>query len=510
MADPKITIRVEGSGLPQGGAPNQQLVTDANGVAKWEDRMAYKQTSESIFAVEQKVNTTKAPYGSSISGSGVCNGDIVYSKTYRVTFNGVDYNCVAHVGRDSMNFLGDSALSAANVSDGSDEFSNGEPFAVRTNAGVFYLSTESAGEYTVTISEIEEEVKRLDSDLLPEIVPAVDQPHMQLVTDANGEKKWEDRLAYSIGNAFAVWNGDRTGLTRVLQTNMGVNGLWGPFDYDGGIDDLIGATVEMSNGKTYVITEDCVNADRTGLLLHSYDSASEPELAFTTADNVSVPRNKEYESGSTYTIKTAGLWLYSNSTWFVTSVKKETIKPIDPKYLPDGVSGGGLPVYELLPYSLDEVPEEYRTPYMFSSATYAELEKLFADFMNGRIKMVFDGSPVLNGYVYTEEEEEGGRSICHVEFVGNKLIASAEGIAVDGVFTFSNFEISSRVDYFNCGKIQMQVGNEPSYQIIRAVRNSGGHVMFTIGRGIRMYSSSGKAFDITVDDSGTITATEVT
>lgn len=158
---------VDGKGLPDGAGVYQQLVTGADGKAKWEDRYGYKKVSESVFAAEQTVSTSKAPYGSSISGSGVCNGDIVYGKTYRVTFNGVDYNCVAHTGSYSMNFLGDSALSTANVSDGSDKFSNGEPFAVRTNAGTFYLFAESAGEYTVTISEVEEEIVPIPAEYLP-------------------------------------------------------------------------------------------------------------------------------------------------------------------------------------------------------------------------------------------------------------------------------------------------------------------------------------------------------
>lgn len=35
-----------GSGLPTGGAPHQQLVTDADGVAKWEERPYYKTTTK--------------------------------------------------------------------------------------------------------------------------------------------------------------------------------------------------------------------------------------------------------------------------------------------------------------------------------------------------------------------------------------------------------------------------------------------------------------------------------
>lgn len=42
----KLQIAGKFSGLPEGAGPNKQLVTDADGNVKWEDRLAYEGVSE--------------------------------------------------------------------------------------------------------------------------------------------------------------------------------------------------------------------------------------------------------------------------------------------------------------------------------------------------------------------------------------------------------------------------------------------------------------------------------
>ena len=43
-----------GSGLPSGSKPNQYIVTDGDGNAKWEDRMAYQYKTVAELCPEQQ------------------------------------------------------------------------------------------------------------------------------------------------------------------------------------------------------------------------------------------------------------------------------------------------------------------------------------------------------------------------------------------------------------------------------------------------------------------------
>lgn len=117
MADPKITIKVEGSGLPQGGSdgqvltrqdgkavwgdalpkgstPHQQLVTDGDGVAKWEDKPFgdYKTTYEVIPEQSPQAIITPAT-------ALLFEGDayIEQGKRYTIYINGVARDYVAEV-----------------------------------------------------------------------------------------------------------------------------------------------------------------------------------------------------------------------------------------------------------------------------------------------------------------------------------------------------------------------------------------------------------------------------
>lgn len=326
---------------------HQQLVTDAEGNTKWEEKLVYTEYEPVEVVPETALDVKRAMY---------CDHAHTWSNTsyasvliegcrYRVTLDNKTYVLTAFyhgtspIDTDNQIGLGD-PITTDNIIFHKPDGEYGFTVAtwggnLRIMFGAPYVNEDGSATYpkTVKIELLEESVKTIDPKYLAEDV----EPNQQLVTDVEGNVKWEEKLAYSFEETVTEWDGNTSGLTRVLQTNMGSNGLYGPFDYSGTLDDLIGATVTMSDGKTYVITEDCVNDDRTGLLLHSYDLAAEPELAFTTVDNAIVPRNKEYDAGKTYTISTAGLWFHTNGQRYVASVTKETVKTIDPKYLPSEV-----------------------------------------------------------------------------------------------------------------------------------------------------------------------------
>ena len=76
-----------GSGLPSGSSPNQYLVTDGEGNAKWEDK-PFGEETEVILPV-QDIPKLGDAYGVAER----CN--LVAGETYTVTFEGVEYICVA-------------------------------------------------------------------------------------------------------------------------------------------------------------------------------------------------------------------------------------------------------------------------------------------------------------------------------------------------------------------------------------------------------------------------------
>lgn len=82
---------VEGGGMPAGGEPNQMLVTDADGNAKWVDRTHYDEsrvilpTSEGIWMEDGGMFVYTTPL----------EGEIVTGKTYAMTCNGAYYECTA-------------------------------------------------------------------------------------------------------------------------------------------------------------------------------------------------------------------------------------------------------------------------------------------------------------------------------------------------------------------------------------------------------------------------------
>lgn len=96
-------------------------------------------------------------------------------------------------GRRYSLYLGD-----IDVTDGFDYSNTGYihmPVTVKRNGTTIWTSEP------LWVDVVREE----DDKLSEEMVPTTDQPHMQLVTDANGEKKWVERTHYdSVGNVYVV------------------------------------------------------------------------------------------------------------------------------------------------------------------------------------------------------------------------------------------------------------------------------------------------------------------
>lgn len=85
-----------GGGLPSGGTPYQQLVTDGDGNAKWEDRLAYVVTEEQVIFSQENIAFVEQNGMYFSSESIIPTTDINVGANYRVNFDGESYNCVAY------------------------------------------------------------------------------------------------------------------------------------------------------------------------------------------------------------------------------------------------------------------------------------------------------------------------------------------------------------------------------------------------------------------------------
>ena len=136
---------VQVSGLPDGASANQQLVTDKDGIVKWEERPYYKESSfyspnelygMELFPCNITVNTTE-------------HGNIAQfpSATYlfgsfdevRVIFDGEEYSCVIKTASNGSQYIG-----------GDMETINFDEYPFIIASGV--IVTKTAGEHTIDAS----------------------------------------------------------------------------------------------------------------------------------------------------------------------------------------------------------------------------------------------------------------------------------------------------------------------------------------------------------------------
>jgi hypothetical protein len=190
-------------------------------------------------------------------------------------------------------------------------------------------------------------LKQLDEKFIPdtiartEDIPTVAQPDWNQ-NDPNAADYINGRTHWVETVVNVEWDGDISGLQLEYQMSADGAGSYGPIPFDGSIDDLIGATVKMTDGKEYIIAERGMNSDRTGLSIHSDNRPF--VLAYTTTDSVHVPLatwtgDRYRYVGQTNFVETAGLYLwYNGQDDRVLSVKKETIHALDEKFIPDTIA----------------------------------------------------------------------------------------------------------------------------------------------------------------------------
>lgn len=157
-----------GSGLPTGGEPYQQLVTDGEGKAVWEERLAYDGGSVEILpeTVLQGEDDDGDGVNDSFYLTQPLNETLVIGETYTVIYNGAAYDCVMTEidGEQGMGNIG-FAMGTGDT---------GEPFVVvfvndaDTNAaGIYGMLLPLDGATAVTLSITKGAVHTIDEKWLP-------------------------------------------------------------------------------------------------------------------------------------------------------------------------------------------------------------------------------------------------------------------------------------------------------------------------------------------------------
>lgn len=151
-----------GGGLPTGGAPYQQIVTDGEGNAKWEDRLAYE-TEPMLTEIVPEETVAFSNMHGLMAASWPSTFNPVYGSIYTVKFDGNAYNCACtRVGPGgAIPALGNLSLSEL----GED---TGEPFLMFNQGSWLFASSDSASEHTLSIFQEQTSIFKIDKKYLPE------------------------------------------------------------------------------------------------------------------------------------------------------------------------------------------------------------------------------------------------------------------------------------------------------------------------------------------------------
>lgn len=158
-----------GGGLPTGGEPHQMLVTNAEGKAEWQERLAWKEDKTVVIIPETQASPS--PDGRTYIVPPLSNQPEVGAE-YTVKWNGTEYKCTAGIYA--------AGSSPAPVAIGKhpalgDAYANvpffvlfyPEDVAANTGAGANILPMDGATEITISVTGGANEVKQVPEEFIP-------------------------------------------------------------------------------------------------------------------------------------------------------------------------------------------------------------------------------------------------------------------------------------------------------------------------------------------------------
>lgn len=159
-----------GGGLPSGGTPYQQLVTDGSGNTVWEDRLAYE-TDPVLTEIVPEETVTFANEDGVMGAVWPPTFNAVVGQTYIVKFDGTEYkcSCIRFGSEGGPLVLGNLSIPGF----GND---TGEPFVIIYSGHWATFSSGSATEHTISISEKQVSISKIDEKYLPtatNIIPGI-------------------------------------------------------------------------------------------------------------------------------------------------------------------------------------------------------------------------------------------------------------------------------------------------------------------------------------------------
>lgn len=148
-----------GSGLPSGAKPNQYIVTDGDGNAKWEDRMVYQYKTVAELCPEQQLELIEEMDGLYHYWFSLNPAEVFEGALCNVTLDGKEYECIVHFFEDEYGgywMAGNMGLAGM----GED---TGEPFAVASYGDI---CLKNSGDHTLKVSAEVVEYKKLPSEAM--------------------------------------------------------------------------------------------------------------------------------------------------------------------------------------------------------------------------------------------------------------------------------------------------------------------------------------------------------
>ena len=248
------------SGLPTGGAPYQQLVTDGTGKATWEDRTHWVEQRVAELIPEQTLSG-----GMSMGATYMFNVSyftIIPNLEYTVVFDGVEYKCIS-AELNGTTYIGNATLLGAPVED------TGEPFLIAP-FGDMSVITATDGPHTIALSGWSIVYHQLPLDYIPngKVLNGFIE-HSSLTMTRGEASRYGEILSMSLF-PMLVWQDFRI-KSISTGTSHGVNAIY-IADYDGALytitenSDGLYSVDDANNGYNYLYIKKG-NSSKSRLLL---------------------------------------------------------------------------------------------------------------------------------------------------------------------------------------------------------------------------------------------------
>ena len=533
---------------PTNGSANKQLVTDGEGNTKWEDRICYTTDPvETVLLEEQTVTIT----GEDEEFYEALEGYLLLEegKTYTVNFNGASYECVAWYHENfGLMCIGNGSLREDDVHNSED------PFCVDSEDGTdIYLTTGMAGTYTIKISILQSHDIQINQKYIPNYVTDEEKNiwntsmHEVKIYPTLPVKSTWHKITYGRDKFIAIANGENMAysIDGIVWTQIEV-----PFSTVGWYDIVYG------NGKFVALALNGIAAYSAGGITWKKIilpvKLSDLSIVYGNDKFVAVGNNLYNtnkialysEDGITWNqtnLPSEGAWVdiaYGNGKFV--AVNGDTVSA----YSTDGITWTQITLPAKCQYITYGNDKFVGFPYNGSTAIYST-DGINWEAAELPIAWTFnalcygDGKFIAVGYYNNVKTvtlySEAGTVWRQIDFQKNNCMAITYG---DGKFVAIDY-FSSKVIYSQNGihwenkyiylenasgeditsDVELAVGIQykqnkiiGNYGQIVGFDDNGNAVAQEMSSMILKSStaSSTKKFKITVDDSGTISATEVT